>query len=212
MVMGDAQFWSASGLAHSLRVYAQEQAQPWYVASMLPILFRWPGVSRRRQVAPDVMVAFVEDRVRSSFDVVEEGGFPPFVLEVVSPSSVTRDQEEKLRIYDLLGAAEYVLFTPEGSQNPLQGYRRGASGGLEVWPLRPDGTLWSDVLHLALIVTPAGLQGMTAQGQLLRTPLQEAEARQQADEARRQADEARHQAEEEVARLRAELERYRPQG
>jgi len=33
MVMGDLQFWSASGFAHSLRIYGHEQGLGWYVAS-----------------------------------------------------------------------------------------------------------------------------------------------------------------------------------
>lgn len=41
MVMGDLQFWSASGFAHSLRNYARELGLPWYVASMMPIRYRW---------------------------------------------------------------------------------------------------------------------------------------------------------------------------
>ena len=37
MVMGDLQFWSASGFAHSLRTYGHEMSFGWYVGSMLPI-------------------------------------------------------------------------------------------------------------------------------------------------------------------------------
>ncbi len=216
MVMGDPQFWSASAFAHSLRIHAQEQGLPWYIAAMLPIRYDWPGAARKKQVAPDVLVSFVDDHVRSSYDVAVEGRFPAFVLEVVSPSSVFRDEVEKLNIYDLLGAAEYVLYTPDAQDTPLQGYRRSGTGGLEVWPLQADGTLWSDVLQLTLVVTPEGLQGRTPQGELLRTPAQEAEARRQAEAARRQAEaaqreeaEARLHAEEEVALLRAELQRYK---
>src|SRR5579884_1774498 len=79
MVMGDLQFWTASTFAHALRIYAREHGLPWYVASMLPVRYRWK-TSRVRQLAPDVFVAFVADRPRSSFDVEAEGGFPPFVL------------------------------------------------------------------------------------------------------------------------------------
>jgi len=38
-------------------------------------------------------VAFVKDHHRTSFDLDAEGAFPPFVLEVVSPASVERDEE-----------------------------------------------------------------------------------------------------------------------
>ncbi len=212
MAVGDAQFWSASSLAHSLRIYAHEQGLPWYVASMLPITYTWPGVSRKKTVAPDVLVSFVPERVRASYDVAEEGVFPAFVLEVVSPSSVTRDMVEKYRIYNALGAQEYVLFTPEGNEPPLQGYRRGASGELEPCPLDANGRLHSAVLDLDLVVDGLTLQAMTRDGRLLLTPEQTEAARRQAEEAQRRAEEERQRAEGEVARLRAELERYRAGG
>src|SRR5437588_6254917 len=64
MVMGDLQFWSASSLAHSLRNYARQHTLPWFVASMMPIRFTWGTSPRRRQLAPDVFVAFVPDHPR----------------------------------------------------------------------------------------------------------------------------------------------------
>jgi hypothetical protein len=94
MTMEDLQFWPASSFAHSLRNYARKQRLPWYVASMLPILYDWPGASRKKILSPDTFVAFVADGPRSSFDVAAEGGaFPPFVLEVVSPSSAEYDRK-----------------------------------------------------------------------------------------------------------------------
>jgi len=137
MVMGDLQFWSASGFAQSLRAYAHEQGLAWYVAAMLPINFRWPGVPTTRTLAPDTFVSFVPERARTSYDLEAEGVFPPFVLEVVSPSSKRRDHEEKLEAYDLLGVREYALFTPRGGgASTLDGYRRGSNGALEPW--EPD--------------------------------------------------------------------------
>src|SRR5438128_9245208 len=126
MVMGDLQFWSVSSFAHSLRIYAHEQRLSWYVASMLPIEYDWPNAARKKKLSPDTFVAFVDERARTTYDVEAEGMFPPFVLEVVSPSSTTRDRREKRRAYELLGAQEYVLFTPrEGVASSLEGYRRG---------------------------------------------------------------------------------------
>jgi Uma2 family endonuclease len=199
MVMGDLQFWSASGFAHSLRNYAHEQGLPWYVASMLPILYEWPNAAHKKTLAPDAFVAFVPERARASYDLTVEGVFPAFVLEVVSPSSVARDQQEKLHAYELLGAREYALFTPrEGAASTLEGYRRGDDGTFEPWPLDDQGRLWSAVLGLHLVVRGALLQAQTAEGRLLLTP--------------EQAEEARRQAEDEAAHLRRELERYKSQG
>lgn len=209
MVMGDAQFWAASSLAHSLYIYAKEQGLGWYVASMLPINYRWAGLPRIHTVAPDVFVAFVPDHRRQSYDLAAEGSFPPFVLEVVSPSSVARDLDDKLEMYDLLGAREYALLRTDKDNTPLQGYRRGASDHLEPWLPDAEGRLWSEVLGLYLLVRDGLVQAMTRDGGLLLTPEQEAAARQQEAAARKEAEAARQQAEDEAARLRAELDRLR---
>ena len=213
MVLGDLQFWSASSFAHSLRSYAHEQGLGWYVASMLPIEYRWTNAARKKVLAPDTFVAFVEERARTSFDVEAEGGFPPFVLEVVSPSSTVRDQQEKRLAYELLGVREYALFTPrEGAASTLEGYRRGATGEFEPWLPDEHGRLWSAVLGLYLVARGALLQAQTADGRLLLTPEQTGAALRVAEEARRREEEARRRAEEETERLRRELERYRNQG
>ena len=152
MVMGDLQFWSASSFAHSLQSYARVQALGWYVASMLPIAVKLPTASRKKILSPDTFVAFAPDRPRTTFDVTAEGGtFPPFVLEVVSPSSEVRDQEEKRQAYELCGAQEYALFTPrEGTPSILEGYRRDATGAFVAWPPDEQERLWSEVLGLFL--------------------------------------------------------------
>jgi Uma2 family endonuclease len=197
MIMGDLQFWSASSFAHSLRNHARRQGLPWFVASMLPILYRWPNAARKKALAPDTFVARVPDHPRESFDVEAEGGiFPPFVLEVVSPSSVERDEQEKRQAYNSLGAREYALFTPrQGAASSLAGYRRDAAGHFVPWLPDEQGRLWSEELSLYLVVNGPLLQAQTPDGRLLLTP--------------DQADAAVVRAEEEVARLRRELERYR---
>jgi Uma2 family endonuclease len=213
MVMGDLQFWSASGFAHSLRTFARDRGLPWYVASMLPVLFRWPSVAGKKQLAPDTMVAFVPAHSRTSYDLDTEGSFPDFVLEVVSPSSTVRDQVEKRTAYEALGAREYALFTPhEDRPSLLEGYRRTAAGRFEPWPRDQEGRLWSEVLGLYLVPRSQLLYAATPDGQLLPNPdeavlaARQAEAaRRQAEEARRQEEEARHHAEE--ARRAAERER-----
>ena len=199
MVMGDLQFWSASAFAHSLRNYAHERGLPWYVASMLPIEYVWPVSRRKRVLSPDVFVAFAPEHPRGSFDVTKEGDFPPFVLEVVSPSSTERDQEDKRKAYDMLKVREYALFTPrEASPSVLEGYRRDEAGTFVTWHPDEQGRLWSDVLGLYLVVQSRLLVAQTPEGRLLLTPEQEAIAR--------------RRAEDEIERLRRELERYRQEG
>ena len=220
MTMGDLQFWSASTFAHSLRNYAHEQGLPWYVASMHPIKYTWAHSKRRHQLAPDVYVAFRPEHPRSSYRVAVEGSFPPFVLEVVSPESATRDQITKRTAYELLGAQEYALFTPlEDAPSTLEGYRRSKTGVFEAWPLDAEGGLWSDVLGLRLVVRGMLLRAQTLAGRLLPTLEEALGARREAElnrikesDARRQAEEAQRRAEDESERLRQELERYRNPG
>jgi hypothetical protein len=213
MVMGDLQFWSASGFAHSLRTYAHTQGLPWFVASMLPIEFAWPGVPRKKVLSPDTFVAFVPEHSRSSYDVEEEGSVPPFVLEVVSPRSVERDQVEKRRAYRMLGVQEYALFTPrEEGPSTLVGYRREASGAFVPWLMDSQGRLWSDVLGLFLVVQGRLLQAQTPEGHLLLTPEQAEFARQRAETERQRAEADLRRAEEEIERLRRALERFREDG
>jgi len=203
MTMGDLQFWSASGFAHSLRGYARARGLGWYVASMLPILFRWPGLSRKRQLSPDTFVAFVPEHPRSSFDTDVEGDFPPFVLEVVSPSSTERDEVDKCEAYELLKVREYALFTPrQDAPSRLEGYRLGPDDRFTLWLPDATGRLWSETLGLFLVTNGALVQAQTPDGQLLLNP-------EQAGVALREAEAARQRSEEELTALRRELARLR---
>ena len=77
-------------------------------------------------VSPDILVAFgVERRRRRSYRTWEDGKAPDFVLEVLSPSTWTKDRGEKRRTYARLGVREYFLFDPTGEhiEPVLQGYR-----------------------------------------------------------------------------------------
>jgi Uma2 family endonuclease len=189
MVMGDLQFWSAAQFATSLRSYARRHGLPWYVASMLPIKYLWPDAPAKKTMAPDVFVAFVPERARSSYDVEAEGQFPAFVLEVVSPSSAARDTSDKRKVYELLGAQEYALFTPQvDAPSTLEGYRLNAAGTFEPWRHEGTGTLKSEVLGLTLLIDGSLLRAQTLDGRILPT-LEEAE--------------------EEVERLRREIARNR---
>jgi len=214
MTMGDLQFWSASGFVHSLRDYARAQGLGWYVASMLPIFFPWPKSTRKHQLSPDTFVAFVPDHPRSSFDAVAEGGFPPFVLEVVSPSSTERDEGDKREAYELLKVREYALFTPrEGRESRLEGSRLGPDGLFVPWFPDATGRLWSETLGLFLVTNGALVQAQTPDGQLLLTPEQTGVALRDAEDElaalRRGSETARQRSEEELAALRRELARLR---
>ena len=211
MVMGDPQFWSATEFAATLESYRRRHNLPWYVAGMLPILYRRP-TGRKGQVAPDVLVARgVGRHKRHSYDLEAEGVFPRFVLELLSPSSIDHDLTDKLRLYDVLGAQEYVIFAPEPGlpAPPLQGYRRGASGGFAPWLPEDDGRMWSAELGLYLAAEGGILRAYQPDGQPLPTRWESEQAQAHAEQAQMRAEQAQQRAEDEVARLRAELERIR---
>jgi Uma2 family endonuclease len=215
MTLNDSQFWAASSLAHSLRSYGHQQGLPWYVASMLPIIFTYGHSSTKHQLAPDLLVALRPEHPRTSYDVKVEGSFPPFVLEVGSPASTKRDREDKYNAYQIMEVQEYVLFHPRRrGPSTLQGYRLGPDSLFEAWPLDEQGRLWSEVLKLYLVVRGRLIQAQTADGQWLLTPEELAEARLQAEAERIQAQAERIQAEAdriqaEADRIQAEADRVR---
>ncbi|MGH2409708.1 MAG: Uma2 family endonuclease, partial [Chloroflexota bacterium] len=205
----------------------------WYVSGEIFIFYSRPDGSVGK-VAPDLFVALASNHLRESFDARREGGFPPFVLEVVSPDSRLRDLVEKPKAYDLCGAAEYAIFDPyTDGPGQLTGYQRDARGTWGTWAAGPDGELRSKVLGLTLVVDGPLLRFADATGK--RLPIGEelqaalhlaqrqwlvernaraAEARRaDAEAARAAAAEARianlEAAEARVAELEAELARLR---
>ena len=113
------------------------------------------GEPVRRQVAPDVFVAFgAPKRLRNSFVLWDEPSGPDFVLEVLSPGTWKRDVGEKKEIYAALDVAEYWMMDPYGDylDAPLIGYRLGDDGSYQ--PIEPCslGVYPSAVLGLELRV------------------------------------------------------------
>ena len=109
----------------------------------------------RVSVAPDTFVVFgVEDRVRMSYKVWEEGKGPDFVLEVASEHTWREDVRMKPSVYAGLGVREYFLFDPRGEylSSPLRGYRL-VGGGYEplsvVESIDRSPMMYSEVLGLA---------------------------------------------------------------
>jgi len=209
MVMSTLQFAAASDFFQSVRDYAERHQPSWFVTGMTPILYDWPGYPRKRQLAPDVFVAFAPNRPRSSFDSDIEG-FPAFILEVVSPSSVGRDQEDKRVAYDMLGAREYALSTPSVDHpSELAGYRRNAAGHFEPWPPDEHGRLWSEVLELYLVTQGTTVRAATREGRLLPTLKDAIDLGEREAAAREREAAARREAEAEIERLHQEIERLR---
>ena len=97
-------------------------------------------------VSPDIFVAFgpPSEPSRRVWKTWEEGKLADFVLEVTSKGTRRKD-EEKRRLFERLGVAEYWQHDPTGEYMPaiLKGQRLNAAGAYEPVPLttKPDGTL-----------------------------------------------------------------------
>jgi Uma2 family endonuclease len=168
---------------------------------------------------------------RTTYLLWEEKQAPCFVLETTSTSTHRRDEEKK-KLYEHLGVAEYFQFDPYGEylKPRLQGVRL-ANGKYRKIRSEPDGSLLSQTtgvifradgerLRLTDVATGAAVLRSEEKTKALRKAeanaaaeamarqqaeqkaSAEAKARRQAEEARRQAEEARRQAEE--ARRQAE--------
>jgi Uma2 family endonuclease len=83
--------------------------------------------NNRRWFAPDLLVAFGVPNVdRSSYLLWREGVFPQVIFEIASEKTWRHDVDEKLRLYEELGAEEYYILDPEFAflPAPLTAFRR----------------------------------------------------------------------------------------
>jgi Uma2 family endonuclease len=178
------------------------------------LLFYYSEGDPRQSVAPDVFVVHgvPRDKQLRVYKLWEEGRTPEFVLEITSPSTRYEDLGAKRGLYQVLGVHEYFLFDPlhEYLRPPLQGFRLA---GDEYRPIAPaaEGALASETLGLELRIVDRQLRFHDPRTrELLRTPAEEVEARQEAERARQAAEERAAAAEAELARLRAELAGRQP--
>jgi len=167
MVASDRHFLGVGASHFSLKLHGGEAHPEWYVSGEIFIFYTRPDGSVGK-VAPDLFVALAPNHLRESFDARREGGFPPFVLEIISPESRQRDLREKPRAYDLCGATEYAIFDPYTTgPGHLTGYQRDARGIWGPWPTEPSGELRSKVLGLTLLVEGLLLRFKDQNGNLL---------------------------------------------
>ncbi len=171
-------------------------------------------------LSPDVYVAFgVANRHRSSYVVWEEGKPPDFVLEVASPSSRQRDENEKRDAYAKIGVPEYFLYDPHGQlKPPLSGFEL-RDGEYRQLPEETfaEGVVGvrSKLLGLCLCLREPGANPLDvalgwydpATGEFLETRYEVTNAKRQAvaeaEEAKAEAEEARAKAEASEARAKA---------
>lgn len=82
----------------------------------------------QKWLAPDVFVCFgVENKLRKTFKVWEEGVFPQIVFEIASENTVENDLGKKYLDYSRLGVEEYYLLDPERTllPSPLMAFQKG---------------------------------------------------------------------------------------
>ncbi len=164
------------------------------VAPVCPDLAVIPGMSRERSRKADV------------FDEAKEGTSPWFVLEVTSKTTAPYDRTSKPKIYHQGKVPEIFLLDRLKSPWALSGERRNPATR-RYRKIRPDeqGRLLSETLGIYFSISESGddlVMEDAETGEVLRKPVEEAEARRQEAEAREAAE--RQAAQEAEAREAAE--------
>src|SRR2546430_1732300 len=101
-------------LRDTLRRHSAQHGLNWYVSSQVQVIVPLP---RREDwhPSPDIFVVpGLEATPRTSYDTRRDGPMPPFVIEVVSPSTWRADVGSKADAYQLAGVREYIVFDPTG--------------------------------------------------------------------------------------------------
>jgi Uma2 family endonuclease len=150
---------------------------------------------------------------RKSWVVWREGGrYPDVIIEITSPSTKSKDTKDNLVLYSkVFRTREYYWYDEETGE--LAGYRLQGDEYVSIAP-NERGWLWSEVLGVWLGVSDLPYYGWRyrwlryydAEGRLVPTKDEIAEAERQRAEAERQRAE---QAERRLAELEAELRRLR---
>ena len=163
----------------------------------------------RKVISPDVfMVRGVSKKDLRTYKTWEQQPYLDFVLELASPSTYTKDFNEKKTIYEkILRVKEYYIYDPYGEIHPsFIGFRLVGGSYKEIAFV--DGRLPSETLGLELGERDGVLR--------LYDPVKDAwfgPGREHAAEAETRASEAEtraQHAEAELEKLRAALERLEP--
>ncbi|MEM6596714.1 MAG: Uma2 family endonuclease [Cyanobacteria bacterium P01_D01_bin.36] len=145
---------------------------------------------------PDFFVVLgTEKRPRKSWVVWEEDGkYPNIIVELLSDSTAKTDRGLKKQLYqNSFRTPDYFWFDPASLE--FQGFRL-VDGVYEALAPNAQGHLWSQQLGLYLGVHQQALRFFTADGELVPSTKESAEAAQQ------QADTERQQKEKLAAKLR----------
>ncbi|WP_416666447.1 Uma2 family endonuclease [Egbenema bharatensis] len=194
-------------LIRLLRWYWQDR-QDFYVSGNITIYYSPHQRKSEDFRGPDFFVVLGTKRKPRKSWVVweEEGKYPHVIVELLSDSTAKTDRGLKKQIYqDIFRTPDYFWFDPATLE--FKGFHLLDGEYQELQP-NAQGQLWSRQLGLYLGTYNRQLRFFTAEGDLIPTPEESAQAAEGVAEAERQrAETERQQAETE--RQRAESERQR---
>jgi Uma2 family endonuclease len=143
-------------LRDTLRRHSAQHGLNWYVSSQVQVIVPLP---RREDwhPSPDIFVVpGLGATPRTSYDTRRDGPMPPFVVEVVSPSTWRADVGSKADAYQLAGVREYIVFDPTGELlgTSVRAWH-GEPGAWTEWT--PTGGNWWQSTVLSVALRPEGL-------------------------------------------------------
>jgi Uma2 family endonuclease len=153
-----------------------------FASANLTVYFNAQKIKSRDFRGPDFfLVLDTERRSRKSWVVWEEQGkYPNFIIEILSDSRAKQDRTDKKLLYqNTFRTPEYFWFDPvtlEFAGFVLMG------GDYQATPPNESGYLWSRQMGLYLGVQDSKLRLFTAEGALVPTPQEAAEAAQKKTE------------------------------
>lgn len=167
----------------------------YFIGDNLTVYFSYEQTKKHDFRGPDFFVVTDTDpRHRNSWVIWEENKFPDLIIELLSETTVDNDRGVKKDEYERrFRTPEYFWYSPETGE--FAGFRLRGERYEEI-PLDERGWRWSEVLNLYLGAHEGFLRYFTPRGELLPTPLMEAQ--QQA----RRADSEKQRADKLAARLR----------
>ncbi|WP_089935803.1 Uma2 family endonuclease [Candidatus Entotheonella palauensis] len=210
---------------HHLQIHLLEDSlhQHWpdpttyFVGGNMFVYYSFAQARNRDYKGPDFFVVKGVDgsQIRPSWIVWQEGGrYPDLIIELLSPITAAEDLGSKKDLYEqIFKTFEYFCVDP--SDHSLQGWQL-AQGQYVPKPKDQRGWLWSDSLQVWLGFWEGVFQGtpdtwlrlINANGALVLTGAERAEAERHSAEAERQRAEAeRQRAEAEQQRAEAEQQR-----
>jgi len=190
--------------------YLWQEKLDFYVAGNLTIYYSKNQLESEEFRGPDLFVVLGTTRKTRKSWVVweEEGKYPNFILEIISPTTAKTDLGLKREIYqDTFRTPNYFIYNPYTLE--LIGFHL-VDGLYQPIEANNQGQLWSQQLQLYLGVSEEVLRLFTAEGQLVPTEREVAqqertkaiEAEQKAELEAQKALEAEQKAERLAAKLR----------